>query len=331
MKTNEEGKPNISDLIKKAEKFLDLEDQLRNNLIFSPRGTLFGVGKTGSDVINRLKYFSGSYENLETIAVYPSEIFHSNIKKERKFFEKILADTGLAIITTDLEDNINYEISEAIIEAAKKTRVNVIAITTLPYSHEKEKLSNTSKAINNLLKSVDLLIIIDKNKVLELMPEKNSKLIASLVTQLMAETILGLFESMYKPGLINIDYHDILDISEKLKYPATLAYWEGSPEELENINPLVFTDIDNKKVEGSLLQITMGPNGTIKQSEKIVESMYGKINPDSRIIWGTKVDESFQNRIKLVGILFFPPALLFKNLQSDKNILSKNQVYNERN
>ena len=57
-------------------------------------------------------------------------------------------------------------------------------------------------------------------------------------------------------------------------------------------------DIDISNATGALINIAGSSDMTLQESEKIVQVVADKLDPEANIIWGAQIDESLQNTIR---------------------------------
>lgn len=57
-------------------------------------------------------------------------------------------------------------------------------------------------------------------------------------------------------------------------------------------------DIDVSNATGALINISSNSDLTLHESEKIVQVVADKLDPEANIIWGAQIDESLQNTIR---------------------------------
>ncbi|MFW6449004.1 MAG: cell division protein FtsZ, partial [Halobacteriota archaeon] len=62
-------------------------------------------------------------------------------------------------------------------------------------------------------------------------------------------------------------------------------------------------DVDIGGANSALVNVTGGPDMSIEEAEGVVEEIYERIDPDSRIIWGTSVDESLEGRVRTMIVV----------------------------
>jgi cell division protein FtsZ len=66
-------------------------------------------------------------------------------------------------------------------------------------------------------------------------------------------------------------------------------------------NPLL--DVDISGANGALINVCGGPDMTLEEARKIVETVSDKLDPDAKIIWGAQVSEDLRDTIRTLLIV----------------------------
>ena len=62
-------------------------------------------------------------------------------------------------------------------------------------------------------------------------------------------------------------------------------------------------EVDITEASGALVNVTGGNDMTLREAEKVVEEIYGKIDKNARIIWGTTIDPSMKKSIRAMLVI----------------------------
>jgi len=66
-------------------------------------------------------------------------------------------------------------------------------------------------------------------------------------------------------------------------------------------NPLLSLDIDG--ADGALINVTGGPDITVREAQEIVEAVSSRLSPDAKIIWGAQVEQGLKDTVKTLVII----------------------------
>ena len=132
-----------------------------------------------------------------------------------------------------------------------------------------------------------------------------------LADAVLMTAIKGITEIVTKPGLVNLDYADILTVMKDggvaliglgESESATDRVTEAVTEALTS--PLLGS-VELKDATGALVRVIGGPTMTVSEAEKAAALVGGKISKRARIIWGCSVENSpeLENTIKVLLII----------------------------
>src|SRR5437667_382232 len=85
----------------------------------------------------------------------------------------------------------------------------VIAVATTPFKVERGRLRTAQAGIQRLRSNCDSLIVLDNNRLLDLVPNLPVERAFSVMDVLIAEVIKGVTEAINLPSLINLDFNDV--------------------------------------------------------------------------------------------------------------------------
>ena len=61
-------------------------------------------------------------------------------------------------------------------------------------------------------------------------------------------------------------------------------------------------DVDVGGASGALIHITGGPELTLGEANAVGEMLTEQIDPKAQVIWGARVDPTFENKIEVIAI-----------------------------
>ena len=62
-------------------------------------------------------------------------------------------------------------------------------------------------------------------------------------------------------------------------------------------------DVDVNGAEGALINITGGPDMTLEEARKVVETVSERLDEDARIIWGAQISEDMDKTLRALLIV----------------------------
>ena len=229
-------------------------------------------------------------------------------KESKDDIKRVLEGSDLVFITCGLGGGTGTGSSPIIAETAKKLGALTIAIVTLPFTMEgRQRMNNAKDGLENLRKFVDTIIVIPNDKLLEVVPDVSIVTAFRVADEILVNSVKGITELITKPGLINLDLADVRTVMQNGGL-AMIGIGESDTEnrameavEKALTNPLLSLDIDG--AEGALINVTGGPDITIKEAQQIVEAVATRLSPDAKIIWGAQVSKELKETVKTLVIV----------------------------
>lgn len=167
-------------------------------------------------------------------------------------------------------------------------------IFTLPFKFEGERKMEMAKdSFRKIKNHLDAITIIPNERIFQIIDKDTPlKQAFSLINKKLANGLKGLIETIYEPGLINIDFADLKTIfqnQEKLTYLDTIEIFkqENSTEDLTKQilnSPLYPYTI--KGAKGVLFNIVGQKNLSLSEVEQISKNISELVSPEAKIIFG---------------------------------------------
>ncbi len=184
----------------------------------------------------------------------------------------------------------------------------VMAVATLPFTSEgMVRRENALLGLERLRASVDTVITIPNDKLLQLVPRLPLQSAFQVADSVLSRAIRGIIEIVTKPGLVNLDFNDLRTIM-KGGGVALIGMGESESDNraeeavLEALHsPLLAVDV--KGATGALINVTGGPDMTISEAQKAAEVVQKTVSPTARIIWGAAVDPTMSNTIRCMVVV----------------------------
>ena len=152
----------------------------------------------------------------------------------------------------------------------------------------------------------DTVVVIDNNRLVELVPNLPIQDAFKVADEVVARTVRGITETITQPSLINLDYADVRSVMAN-KGLSVIAV--GESKSVDKVNEVVddtlknaLLDVDIQGATGALIHITGGPELTLGEANGVGEMLTEQIDPRATVIWGARVDPTFENKIEVIAI-----------------------------
>jgi len=252
---------------------------------------------------------------------------------EKDKIKKLLENQDLCIIVACLGGGTGSGAAPIFAKISKSLGNLTYGIFTLPFKFEGEKKVEIARdALNKVKGYLNAFSVIPNERVFQII-DKNTPLkqALSVINKNLAESLEGLIETIYEPGLINIDFADLRTILEgrgRLAYlnSAQVPRKEGATKDLINRalnSPLYPYGI--KGAKGVLLNIAGEKELSLSEVNQISKTIADMVSPEAKIIFGISQGKKFADivRISLLmtgcGMKIFPKIGKPKRRKREKN------------
>jgi len=294
-----------------------------------------GCGGAGNNTISRLMQMG--IKNVETIAINTDALdllytdAHKKIligkettkglgagadinvgkkavEEQRDEIKNGIKGADLLFLTAGLGGGSGSASIPLVAQLAKEMNILTIAIVTLPFLMEgKHRAENARIALEELEQYADTLIVIQNEKLLEVVPNLTLAEAFKFADEILANAVKGIVDVVMNPGLVNVDFADLKAIVREGKF-GVIGLGESDSEkraieaaERAISHPLLNIEVSNGKA--ALIDIISDPSITVKESQKVIETVASKLSEDAKIIWGVQIDKNLNGKLKTLVVI----------------------------
>ncbi len=226
----------------------------------------------------------------------------------RQEIEEALSGADMVFITAGEGGGTGTGAAPIVADVAKGLGALTIAVVTRPFGFEgRRRAVQADQGITRLREKVDTQIVIPNDRLLSVADEQTTVVDAfGKADEILLDGVKGITELITTPGLINTDFADVKMIMNDAG-SALMGVGEGSGEQRATSaarkaisSPLMESPIDGAR--GILLSITGSSSLTLNEVNEAAELVVGVAHPDANIIFGTVVDESIGDTVRVTVI-----------------------------
>ncbi len=222
--------------------------------------------------------------------------------------KQALAGADLIFITCGLGGGTGTGSVPVVADVAKKLGALTVGVVTVPFQMEgNRRYDNAMYGLEKLEQSVDTLIVIPNDKLLELAPELPLHTAFKVADEILTNSVKGIAELVTKAGLVNLDFADIRAVMGKGGV-ALIGVGESDSEQraeeaVEKAinNPLL--DVDISGANGALINVAGGNDMTLAEAKRVVEAISARLDEDARIIWGAQISDDLEGTVRAMLIV----------------------------
>jgi cell division protein FtsZ len=192
-------------------------------------------------------------------------------------------------------------------QIAKEQGAIVVSMVTYPFSLERARKKKADEGISKLKKSCDSVIILDNNRLVQLVPNLPMAEAFAVADEILARAISGLVWTITQPSLINIDFADVRSIMEGGGV-GFIAVGEGKGTDKvraasEGVIKNKLLDVDFEGAKGALIHITGGSDLTLGDAIKAGEMITEKMDAEANVTWGARIMQNYEGKLEIVAIV----------------------------
>jgi len=316
---------------------LEVDEELERILASQKtRIKVIGCGGAGNNTINRISEVG--IKGIETIAINTDaqdllyaradrklligkELTHgigagSNPKvgeqaaKENEHdLKKLLENSDMVFVTCGLGGGTGTGSAPFVAELARKMGLLSVGVVTLPFTMEgSHRFENAMIGLEKLEQSINTLIVIPNEKLLELAPHLPLQTAFKVADEILTNSVKGIAELVTKAGLVNLDFADIKTIMSEGGV-ALIGMGESDNDKTrasESVqkaldNPLI--DVDISTATAALINVSGGEDLTLDECRQIVETVNQRLSPNAKIIWGAQIYKDLDKNIRTMLII----------------------------
>ena len=237
------------------------------------------------------------------------EVGEKAAQESKEEIKKDLENADMVFITAGMGGGTGTGAAAVVAEIAKSCNALTVAVVTTPFTFEgKKKLSLAEQGIEKLRKSVDTLIIIPNQHLLNVV-EQNTPIKKAflLADSALLQAVQGISDLITEPGEINIDFADVKTVMKgKGDALIGLGFGEGTNRAVEAAkqsinNPL----LENASIEGAkavLVNIAGGDNLTLQEYQDVVELITANVDEEALITAGQSYNPALGERIRVTVV-----------------------------
>ena len=237
------------------------------------------------------------------------EIGEKAAEEDTETLANVLRGADMVFVTAGMGGGTGTGAAPVIAKIAKEQGALTVGVVTKPFNFEgKVKMQLAEDGIAKLREQVDTLIIIPNQHLLKVVDKKTPiRKAFMLADDILRQGVQGISDVITTSGDVNCDFADVRSCMED-KGDAILGIGEGRGE--NRAVDAASHAIDNPLLEDShidgakniLINITGGEDLALFETEDIVSTITAAADPDVRLKYGTVIDPSLEDQIKVTVI-----------------------------
>ena len=222
--------------------------------------------------------------------------------------EEVLKGADMVFVTAGEGGGTGTGGAPIVARVARSLGALTIGVVTRPFGFEGRRRSlQAEQGIQNLRDSVDTLIVIPNNRLLELADARMPIVDAfRMADEVLTAGVGGITDLITTPGLINVDFADVKTVMGEAG-SAVLGIGKASGDDRAaqaaaraTASPLLETSMEGAK--GVLLSIAGPSTMSLHEVNEAASVVNEHCDPEAQIIFGAVVDDSLGEDLKVTVI-----------------------------
>ena len=224
-------------------------------------------------------------------------------KESEAEISEALAGADMVFVTAGMGGGTGTGAAPVIAQIAKESGALTIGVVTRPFSFEGPKRGKAAaEGLAKLKESVDTLIVVSNNNLLEIVDKKAPMMEAfRMVDDVLLQGVAGISDLITKPGIINLDYADVKTAMAN-QGTALLGIGSASGENraTDATKQAIASPLLEANIEGAsnvLLSIKGGMDMSLFEAQEASEVIAQAAGTDVDIIFGTTIDMDVEGEL----------------------------------
>ena len=236
------------------------------------------------------------------------EVGKKAAEESKEQIEEALKGADMVFVTAGMGGGTGTGAAPVIAGIAKDLGALTVGVVTRPFTFEGRKRATQAQGgIASMKESVDTLIVIPNDRLLEIVDKSTPMLEAFReADNVLRQGVQGISDLIAVPGLINLDFADVKTImSNRGSALMGIGISSGENRAAEAAkkaisSPLLETSIDG--AQGVLLNITGGTNLSLFEVQEAADIVATASDQEVNMIFGSVINENLKDEIVVTVI-----------------------------
>jgi cell division protein FtsZ len=229
-------------------------------------------------------------------------------QESRDELKEILKGADMVFITAGEGGGTGTGGAPIVAELAQEIGALTVGVVTRPFSFEGRRRAEQAQfGIGNLHERVDTLIVIENDRLLQVVEKRTSIVDAfKMADDILRQGVQGITDLITVPGLVNLDFADVRTIMRDAG-SALMGIGEAAGENraAEAARTAVSSPLLEASIEGAtgvLLNVTGGPEIGLFEVNEAAEVVTSAADQNANVIFGAVIDDSLGETVRVTVI-----------------------------
>jgi len=232
----------------------------------------------------------------------------SAAQESRDELKESLKGADMVFVTAGEGGGTGTGAAPIVAELARELGALTVGVVTKPFAFEGRKRSQQAElGIENLRDRVDTLIVIENDRLLQVVEKKTSVVDAfRMADDILRQGVQGITDLITVPGLVNLDFADVRTIMREAGSALMgIGSAAGENRAAEAARAAVSSPLLETTIEGAtgiLLNITGGPEIGLFEVNEAAEVVTSAADQNANVIFGAVIDDAMGDEVRVTVI-----------------------------
>ena len=229
--------------------------------------------------------------------------------EDRERIREVLDGADMVFITAGMGGGTGTGGAPIVAEVAKEMDILTVAVVTKPFPFEgRKRMQIAMEGMKDLSESVDSLITIPNEKLLDVLGPKTSLLDAfKAANDVLLGAVQGIADLIIRPGMINVDFADVRTVMSDMGM-AMMGTGKGSGENRAReaaeaaIKSRLLEDVNLHGARGILVNITASESLSLGEFSEVGDTVEEFASDNATVVVGTVIDPSLGDELRVTVV-----------------------------
>ncbi|HUP32152.1 MAG TPA: cell division protein FtsZ [Gaiellaceae bacterium] len=233
---------------------------------------------------------------------------HAAAHESRDELKEALKGADMIFVTAGEGGGTGTGGAPIVAELGRELEALTVGVVTKPFGFEGRKRADQAEVgIENLRDHVDTLIVIENDRLLQVVEKKTPVTEAfRIADDILRQGVQGITDLITVPGIVNLDFADVRTIMRDAGSALMgIGVASGESRAAEAARTAVSSPLLEQSVDGAtgiLLNVTGGTELGLFEVNEAAEVVTGAADQNANVIFGAVIDESLRDEVRVTVI-----------------------------
>jgi cell division protein FtsZ len=233
---------------------------------------------------------------------------HAAAHESRDELKESLKGADMIFVTAGEGGGTGTGGAPIVAELARELEALTVGVVTRPFSFEGRKRAEQAEVgIEDLRDRVDTLIVIENDRLLQVVEKKTSILDAfKIADDILRQGVQGITDLITVPGIVNLDFADVRTIMREAGSALMgIGAASGENRAAEAARTAVSSPLLEASIEGAtgiLLNISGPPDIGLFEVNEAAEVVTSAADQNANVIFGAVIDDALKDEVRVTVI-----------------------------